>query len=101
NDDAVRAMMVAAAGGHHVFLLGPPGAGKTMLAARLPGLLPELDTERALEVSSVRSLAGLPVGNGLATRPPLEAPHHTASAAALVGGGSGVIRPGAAARACH
>ncbi len=101
NDDAVRAMLVAAAGGHHMFLLGPPGAGKTMLAARLPGLLPELDTERALEVSSVRSLSGLPVGRGLATRPPMEAPHHTASAAALIGGGGGVIRPGAAARASH
>lgn len=101
NDDAVEAMLVAAAGGHHMFLLGPPGAGKTMLAARLPGLLPDLDTEAALEVSSIRSLSGLPVGAGLVTRPPLEAPHHTASAAALVGGGSGVIRPGAAARAAH
>jgi magnesium chelatase family protein len=101
NDDAVGAMLVAAAGGHHMFLLGPPGAGKTMLAGRLPGLLPELETEQALEVSSVRSLAGLPVGRGLATRPPMEAPHHTASAAALIGGGSGVIRPRAAARASH
>jgi magnesium chelatase family protein len=101
NEDAVEAMLVAAAGGHHVFLLGPPGAGKTMLAARLPGLLPELDAEAALEVSSIRSLSGLPVGSTLSTRPPLEAPHHTATAAALVGGGSGVIRPGAAARASH
>jgi magnesium chelatase family protein len=101
NEDAVEAMLVAAAGGHHVFLLGPPGAGKTMLAARLPGLLPELDAEAALEVSSIRSLAGLPVGSALSTRPPLEAPHHTATAAALIGGGSGVIRPGAAARASH
>ena len=63
--DAVEAVQVAAAGGHHVFLLGPPGAGKTMLAARLPGLLPDLDPEAALEVSSIRSLAGLPVGGGL------------------------------------
>jgi len=101
NDDAVQAMLVAAAGGHHVFLLGPPGAGKTMLAARLPGILPDLSTESALEVSSVRSLSGMPVGAGLATRPPLEAPHHTASAAALIGGGTGIIRPGAAARAAH
>ena len=101
NSDAVDAMIVAAAGGHHVFLLGPPGAGKTMLAARLPGLLPELDPHDALEVSSVRSLSGLPVGDALTTRPPFEAPHHTASAAALVGGGSGIIRPGAAARAAH
>ncbi len=101
NEDAVEAMLVAAAGGHHVFLLGPPGAGKTMLAARLPGLLPDLSPEAALEVSSVRSLAGMPVGRALITRPPLESPHHTATAAALVGGGSGVIRPGAAARASH
>lgn len=101
NADAIEAMQVAAAGGHHVFLLGPPGAGKTMLAARLPGLLPDLTQDAALEVSSIRSLAGLPVGATLVTRPPLEAPHHTATAAALVGGGSGIIRPGAAARASH
>ena len=101
NEDAVDAMTVAAAGGHHVFLLGPPGAGKTMLAERLPGLLPDLDDRAALEVSSIRSLAGLPVGRSLASRPPLESPHHTASAAAMVGGGSSVIRPGAAARASH
>lgn len=101
NESAVEAMVVAAAGGHHVFLLGPPGAGKTMLACRLPGLLPDLSTQDALEVSSVRSLAGLPPGRILATRPPFESPHHTATAAALVGGGSGIIRPGAAARASH
>jgi magnesium chelatase family protein len=101
NDDAVEAMIVAAAGGHHCFLLGPPGAGKTMLAARLPGLLPPLGPEAAIEVSSLRSLAGLPVGRTLPTRPPLEAPHHTATSAALIGGGSGQIRPGAAARASH
>src|SRR5690606_37954211 len=86
-------------GGHHAFLLGPPGSGKTMLAARLPGLLPDLDPATALEVSSIRSLGGLPVGNALVVRPPLEAPHHTATAAALIGGGSRQIRPGAAARA--
>jgi len=101
NEDAIEAMLVAAAGGHHVFLLGPPGAGKTMLAARLPGLLPDLGAAAALEVSSLRSLCGLPVGRTLALRPPLEAPHHTASSAALIGGGSGQIRPGAAARASH
>ncbi|MBU1588216.1 MAG: YifB family Mg chelatase-like AAA ATPase [Actinobacteria bacterium] len=101
SDDAVEAMLVAAAGGHHVFLLGPPGAGKTMLASRLPGLLPDLDADAALEVSSLRSLSGLPVGGSLSSRPPFEAPHHTATAASLVGGGSGQIRPGAAARASH
>jgi magnesium chelatase family protein len=101
NRDAVDAMIVAAAGGHHVLMLGPPGAGKTMLASRLPGLLPDLDSDASLEVSSIRSLSGMPVGRSLAVRPPLEAPHHTATAAALVGGGSSVIRPGAAARASH
>ena len=101
NRDAVEALQVAAAGGHHVFLLGPPGSGKTMLAARLPGILPDLGVEAALEVSSLRSLSGLPVGDRLVVRPPLETPHHTASPAAIVGGGSGVLRPGAAARAAH
>jgi len=101
NRDAVEAVQVAAAGGHHMFLLGPPGAGKTMIASRLPGILPDLDERAAIEVSSIRSLAGLPVGRSLAVRPPLEAPHHSASPAAIVGGGSGVIRPGAAARAAH
>jgi magnesium chelatase family protein len=101
NDDAILALKVAAAGGHHVFMLGPPGAGKTMLAARLPGLLPDLDSKASLEVSSMRSLVGRGIGGALVTRPPLEAPHHTATAAAMVGGGSGQIRPGAAARASH
>ncbi|TFD74385.1 magnesium chelatase domain-containing protein, partial [Cryobacterium fucosi] len=93
NDDAILALQIAAAGGHHLFMVGPPGAGKTMLAARLPGLLPDLDPEASLEVSSMRSLSGRGVGRALATRPPLEAPHHTATAAAMVGGGSGRIRP--------
>lgn len=99
--EAVEALQVAAAGGHHLYLLGPPGAGKTMLASRLPSILPDLTLEQALEASSVRSLSGLPVGERPIHRPPLEAPHHTASAAAIVGGGSGLIRPGAAARAGH
>lgn len=101
NDEAVDAMIIAAAGGHHVFLLGPPGSGKTMLATRLPELLPDLDDERALELTSLVSLAGPLREARLIRRPPLEAPHHTASAASIVGGGSGVIRPGAAARASH
>ncbi|MFD3445773.1 YifB family Mg chelatase-like AAA ATPase [Microbacteriaceae bacterium 4G12] len=101
NEESVAALLVAAAGAHHVFLLGPPGAGKTMLASRLPGLLPDLDADAALEVSSIRSLCGAPVGRSLVTRPPLESPHHTVTAAAMVGGGSGQIRPGAAVRASH
>ncbi len=101
NRTIVEAMLVAAAGGHHAFLEGPPGAGKTMLASRLPGILPDLGTDAALEVASLRSLAGLAPPCGLDLRPPFEAPHHTATAASMVGGGSRVIRPGAAARATH
>jgi len=101
NDDAVRALVVAAAGGHHAYFLGPPGAGKTMLAERMPGLLPDLDERAALEATSIRSLTELGSVSELVTRPPFEAPHHTASAAALVGGGSTRIRPGAAVRASH
>ena len=98
--EARHALEVAAAGSHHLFLLGPPGAGKTMLAARLPGLLPDLDDASALEVTAVHSLAGaLPAGCGLVVRPPFVDPHHTSSPAAVVGGGSGVPRPGAASRA--
>ncbi|MDQ1629100.1 MAG: magnesium chelatase family protein [Actinomycetota bacterium] len=91
---------VAAAGGHHLLMLGPPGAGKTMLAERLPGILPGLDTAAALEVTAVHSVAGtLPAGEPLVTRPPFQAPHHTASVAAIVGGGSAHVRPGAASLA--
>ena len=101
NDDAILALQIAAAGGHHVFMLGPPGAGKTMLAARLPGLLPDLDPADSLEVSSLRSLSGPGLGGTLITRPPWVAPHHTATAAAMVGGGGAQIRPGAASQASH
>ncbi|MDQ6876056.1 MAG: YifB family Mg chelatase-like AAA ATPase [Actinomycetota bacterium] len=90
------AVEVAAAGGHHLLLLGPPGAGKTMLAERMPGVLPPLDLQAALEVTAVHSVAGvLPAGAPLVSRPPYQAPHHSASVAALVGGGSGLARPGA------
>ncbi|MEN3357051.1 MAG: magnesium chelatase family protein [Mycobacteriales bacterium] len=91
-----RAVEVAAAGGHHLFLAGPPGAGKTMLAERLPGILPPLGDAAALEVTAVHSIAGL-IGAGapLIRQPPYQAPHHTASMAALVGGGSRVAGPGA------
>jgi magnesium chelatase family protein len=86
---------VAAAGGHHLAMFGPPGAGKTMLAERLPSILPELDDEAALEVTALHSIAGLLADGRLIRRPPFQAPHHTASAAAIVGGGSGMARPGA------
>lgn len=91
-----RAVELAAAGGHHLFLIGPPGAGKTMLAQRLPGILPPLSDVEALEVTAVHSVAGaLPPRTGMLRRPPFQAPHHTASLPALVGGGSGLARPGA------
>jgi magnesium chelatase family protein len=96
--DAVDALIVAAAGGHHLLMCGPPGAGKTMLARRLPGILPALDDGAALASASIRSLAGSRVVE-LSRTPPFEAPHHSASVAALVGGGSRLIRPGAIARA--
>jgi magnesium chelatase family protein len=95
-EDARTAVLVAAAGGHHLAMTGPPGIGKTMLAKRLPGLLPELPLHDALEVSAVHSLGGvLPADAPLLTRPPFIDPHHTASAIAIIGGGTRGIRPGA------
>lgn len=100
--DARFAAQVCAAGGHHLSLLGPAGAASKMLAERMPGILPDLDTTAALEVTAIHSMAGgLADGAGLVTRPPMAAPHPTASRAAIVGGGSGLIRPGAASLAHH
>lgn len=89
-----RAIEVAAAGGHHLLMVGRPGAGKTLLARCLPSILPPLDPEEALEVTAVHSAAGQPIRGRLVRERPFQAPHHTASAAALVGGGSGRPRPG-------
>ncbi|MDO8121002.1 YifB family Mg chelatase-like AAA ATPase [Isoptericola sp. b490] len=97
---ARHALEVAAAGGHHLLMTGPPGTGKTMLASRLPGLLPDLDDADAVEVTAIHSVAGtFRPGDGLLRRPPFEDPHHTATPAAVIGGGSGLPRPGAASRA--
>ncbi len=93
---ARRALEVAASGGHHLFLSGPPGAGKTMLAERLPWILPPLTRQDSVEVTAVHSVAGiLPPGEPLVARPPYCAPHHSATMQSLVGGGNGIPRPGA------
>ncbi|MGQ0482186.1 MAG: YifB family Mg chelatase-like AAA ATPase [Pseudonocardia sp.] len=90
------ALEVAAAGGHHLMLVGPPGTGKTMLAQRLAGLLPELGAEEALQLAAIRSIAGrLPTTGPLSLAAPFVAPHHSSSVPALVGGGRGLARPGA------
>jgi magnesium chelatase family protein len=89
------ALEVAAAGGHHLLLIGPPGSGKSMLAHRLPGLLPPLPPDEALEVTTIHSAAGMALpGSGLVVTPPFRAPHHTASLVAMVGGGTASLRPG-------
>lgn len=89
-----KALEVAAAGGHHLFMVGPPGAGKTLLARCLPSVLPPLEDDESLEVTRIHSAAGQPVRGSLMRSRPFRAPHHTASAAALVGGGRGRPSPG-------
>src|SRR5690606_25899631 len=86
-EGAKRAAEIAAAGGHHLMMSGPPGSGKSMLAARLPGLLPPLTPAEALEVSMIHSVAGVLGGEGLVAARPFRDPHHSASSVALTGGG--------------
>jgi magnesium chelatase family protein len=97
-----HALEVAAAGRHHLLMVGPPGSGKTMLAERLPGLLPALTPEESLTVTRVHSAAGCLLPDGvLVSHPPFRAPHHSASLVALVGGGSWSLRPGEISLATH
>ncbi|MDY5589470.1 MAG: ATP-binding protein [Arcanobacterium sp.] len=98
--DAIWALEVAAVGEHHVQLVGAPGIGKSMLAERFPGILPELNEAEAVEVAAIQSLMGLPVAE-LPRQRPFAAPHHTATTAAIVGGGSGIPQPGAITYAHH
>lgn len=98
-ETAKWALEVAAAGGHHLMMTGPPGTGKTMLASRIPGVMSPLSESEQLEVASIRSLCGTLPSYGINDIPPFEAPHHTASTASLVGGGAGLAQPGAITRA--
>lgn len=97
---ATEGLLVAAAGGHHMLMVGEPGSGKTMLAQRLPTILPSLNDEEAIEVTAIHSICGtFDPANGLMRTPPIESPHHSATMAAIIGGGVGIPRPGAISRA--
>ncbi|MFP7707000.1 YifB family Mg chelatase-like AAA ATPase [Trueperella sp. LYQ141] len=98
-EEAIAGVEVAAAGGHHVLMIGPPGIGKSMLAQRIPAVLPDLTPQDALHVAAIESVIGARPVTDLPIRPPLCAPHHTATIAAMVGGGTGIPRPGAITRA--
>ncbi len=102
-EHAVESMVVAAAGGHHMLMIGSPGVGKTMMAQRFATILPDLSVEAAVEVTAVHSIAKNRghIGSTLVVRPPFEAPHHTASAVSLIGGGSGLPSPGLVSLAHH
>ncbi len=98
--DARFAIEVAAAGGHHIHLTGPRGSGKTTLAERIPGILPDLDAQETLELTAIHSLAGTLGSDGrISTRPPFRSPHHSASRTGLLGGGTGRVRPGEVSKA--
>jgi len=99
-EKAKRALEIAAAGRHHLLMVGPPGSGKSMLAARIPGILPPLEPSEALETSMIHSLAGLLDEGGISRARPFRTPHHTASMAAIVGGGRGA-KPGEISLAHH
>lgn len=98
-EQAKWALAVAAAGGHHMLMVGPPGTGKTMLASRMPGIMSPLDADEQFEVASIRSLCGTLGAYGITDVPPFEAPHHTASTASLIGGGAGIAEPGTVTKA--